>query len=592
MAKVDENKIALHAGRLLLPTALGLLIGFWCADHGMRFVPDALILIASVVLVSCGLLSFVFQRQDPRPREKLRASRAGVALAVLALLALFWIGRPSALTEQSATDFERTFVADQQRLRQYTRGMTKVIESLERQQIPPAGADSMLSPDQESALLDSWVGFRDYAMALDQIRAFHEDYYRFDVSRRGRLRHIKSVLLTFAAELTLYEQAARFASRIARNENARKFINTSHEAKHLPAGSLSLMRQELLGVRDQARLLAGEQYLHSLAVTFNARQLAEAHGLTPLWKRAERSLNAIDALGKIDRTEATVRADLQLLKRALTRSWYPIQKGAAEKLGDTRVRRIGEYLIDKPTREKVDKELAPGDVLLARKNWYLSNLGLPGFWPHAILYLGTPAKLAQFFDEDPATNAWVAQQAGKPQRFSEWLAARSPGVWRQYQRSEHGEARRVIEAVSEGVVFSTLGHCAGDYMAALRPRIDKRAKAQAIAVAFLQIGKPYDFDFDFATSDALVCTELVWRALRSAKDKQGVDIPLSSVAGRMTLPANDIATLYAQQHGKPDRMFDFVAFIDANEGNRKAFVSDEKAFRVTHERPKWDVAQK
>jgi len=31
----------------------------------------------------------------------------------------------------------------------------------------------------------------------------------------------------------------------------------------------------------------------------------------------------------------------------------------------------------------------PGDVLLERRNWFMSNIGIPGFWPHVAFFIGT-----------------------------------------------------------------------------------------------------------------------------------------------------------------------------------------------------------
>jgi hypothetical protein len=51
--------------------------------------------------------------------------------------------------------------------------------------------------------------------ATDQIRVFYEDWYRFDPSRAQRSFHLRSFLLTFAAELTLYEKGTKLAKLIA-----------------------------------------------------------------------------------------------------------------------------------------------------------------------------------------------------------------------------------------------------------------------------------------------------------------------------------------------------------------------------------------
>ena len=93
-------------------------------------------------------------------------------------------------------------------------------------------------------------------------------------------------------------------------------------------------------------------------------------------------------------------------------------------------------------------------------------------------------------------------------------------------------AFRELELAAEGLPNDSQVF---EYLAALRPRLDKVAKAQAITEAFTYLGKPYDYDFDFATDHALVCTELVWRAYRPREDKPGLDFDLVDVAVAETM---------------------------------------------------------
>jgi hypothetical protein len=581
------------------PLPLGLLAGFWVADRGVALVPTALAGASAVLLVAglAWLAAASLRRgagggdaQQAVARRSLGIGAAVTAFALAGLGATRWVARPSPLVSLGDEAFDAAFAQDGRAYLEIARGMEALVARLERAGVPAAEADRVLGAEEERLVLAGWLALRDHALALDGIRRFYEDYYRVDPARGGRARHVKSFLLTYAAELALYENVARFSARVGKNDSAKKFLDAPHPAANLPAGSLSRLREELLGARDQARVLAGERYLGVLAEGFGARRLAERLGIDWLWRRVEAHLGSIRAAGTLARAETSVRADLQGLKRGLRDIWYPVQKEAAEILGDTRVRRIGWYLIDRALQEEVDARLEPGDVLLARKNWYLSNVGLPGFWPHAIVYLGEPDKLRRFFD-DPDVRAWVAAETGEPLDLATMLERRHGRAWQSYVGGTAGDAYRVIEAVSEGVVFSTLDHCAGDYLAALRPRLDKRAKAQAVAAAFAHFDKPYDFDFDFATDHALVCTELVWRAYRPAQGKRGFDIPLVELAGRWTLPANEIAAHYARQHGRDGADLDFVLFVDAREKLRKAFLSTEAAFRASAERSKWDLSQ-
>ena len=149
----------------------------------------------------------------------------------------------------------------------------------------------------------------------------------------------------------------------------------------------------------------------------------------------------------------------------------------------------------------------------------------------------------------------------------------------------------VIEAVSEGVLQHSLGEAGGDYMAALRPNLPSVVKARAIAQAFAYVGRPYDFDFDFATDHALVCTELVWRSYRARNGEPGLEMPLETVAGRRTLPANTFAKVFRDEHGQDTARFSFVAYLEGNEASQAVAVRDEAAFLDTPTRSKWDFTQ-
>lgn len=260
----------------------------------------------------------------------------------------------------------------------------------------------------------------------------------------------------------------------------------------------------------------------------------------------------------------------------------------AEWLGDTRLRKRTSSLISAEQIDWLATQLQPGDVMVERRNWYLSNLGLPGFWPHAELYVGDPATLAAAFDQDPQVRAEYGA-AG----LTGYLQKELPTVWADYQaKAEDGRPHRVIEAVSEGVVFSSLHEAAqADYLGAMRPRLSQLDKARAIAAAFAQYGKPYDFDFDFLTQSTLVCSELVYVAYQTLAPKQGLNLPLTEVMGRQTLPPTDLVKLFDQQYASAARQLDFVAFLDGRESTRTAVVATEADLRASWQRPKWDLAQ-
>ena len=101
-----------------------------------------------------------------------------------------------------------------------------------------------------------------------------------------------------------------------------------------------------------------------------------------------------------------------------------------------------------------------------------------------------------------------------------------------------------------------------DAVAVLRLKLSMAEKRQVIANAFRHAGKPYDFDF--FSSDKLVCTEVVYRSFGGL-----LDVPLVEIMGRQTLPAINIVEAWA--HGD---QLEFVAFLDGNERTGKCEWAD------------------
>ena len=174
--------------------------------------------------------------------------------------------------------------------------------------------------------------------------------------------------------------------------------------------------------------------------------------------------------------------------------------------------------INEGSRRNLEKLLRPGDVLVTRHDHAFTNLFLPGYWPHAALYVGS--------EEDRRR----MQIELDPEREARW-------------RSDH----RVLEALKDGVLFRPLDQTlAVDAVAVIRPQLGEADIARAIERAAQHEGKLYDFDFDFFRSDRLVCTEVIYRAYDGCGP---VRLELTERSGRPTLSAEDLLDLAVDGEG-------------------------------------------
>jgi hypothetical protein len=156
-------------------------------------------------------------------------------------------------------------------------------------------------------------------------------------------------------------------------------------------------------------------------------------------------------------------------------------------------------------REKILRLAKPGDVFITRHDDAMSNLFLPGHWPHAAFFIGSESQRA-------AIGLDLPQGASDPVVF---LEAKKDGV-------RFRPATDTLEV---------------DALVVLRPPLGVREIADSLARGMRHVGKPYDFAFDFRNSDRLACTAVIYRAYHGAGE---LAFSLVETGGRLCLPAEEL----------------------------------------------------
>lgn len=191
---------------------------------------------------------------------------------------------------------------------------------------------------------------------------------------------------------------------------------------------------------------------------------------------------------------------------------------------------IGEATVTGEVRQRVHDEmiplLQPGDILLDKTRFALTDRFIPGHFGHVAMWLGTVEDLEGFGVFDVKTNKLSSDKA------------------RQYQE-QIADGHCVLEALRPGVQVNSLEHFLNvDEVAVLRfkqrgtPEQHREFIRYAITRGLFHLGQDYDFNFDVNTSNTIVCSELVYQAFPAE-----VEWPTESAMGRPTISPDNVATL-------------------------------------------------
>ena len=431
---------------------------------------------------------------------------------------------------------------------------------------PVITAPQIATADAKKLRAD-WARFLEASFELDLIKMRYRAFYQVNGFRHPRL-HAKAFVIGYGALVSQYRAALIVMAQIDKYETAKRLLDDAQPELGIPAGSFSRVQLMISHPDEILRLNAGRAYLLLMQSRLEDDDPAVCRAQLQLAEITDLALTNVSAL---------VNNPLDVLEHKASNAWFPVQKGVA--LGMASIRTVSRrYFISPADLKSAEQALMPGDIMLTRREWHLTNLGIPGYWTHAALHIGTLEQMDRYFDELPLLNG-RAPSAVIRDRFPQVYAALC-------QKDATGGLPSVIEALRPGVIVQTLEASAtADSLAVLRPKVSRADRWQAVVAALSHYGKPYNYDFDFRIDSALVCSQLVYKAYETIA---GLHLEPTMSSGRLLLSPNELAIKYDREMAGDNSEFELVLFLDGiNVGevlNRSA-----EDFRSSWSRPKWHI---
>ncbi len=454
--------------------------------------------------------------------------------------------------------------------------------------ISRAGIETnMLSPQQLRGVYRFWTSFSRHLDTLETISdRWHCGWGKTLFASQVR-DGFEGYFLGISAKISRFMAVSRLTHYLAGRKKLRSLFEESVPEYKISEGKLT---HHVLGAVNPRNVLAMYQFYTSHQEDLSRFYAGKEKGFAPI----------ADTDGLLECYFEGTKDILDglILRIAKDPTWYkyifgslaenalnliaPLQENLFTWVGDTRIKKKQTRLITPQQVDEMETVMQPGDIIIERQNWYLSNVFLPGFWPHGAIYIGDARKLAAFLDDDPQVKAFYAKRnfAG----FMDWLQKTYPDKYKAYTetpaKGEHPKS--VLEAISEGIVLNTMRHaCYADYVGVLRPRLPKVDIAKAIEAGFYYNGRSYDFSFDFYTESDLVCTELVVKCFAPFKNKKGLVFPTETAMGKQAVRADEFVKTFTREEGSPKAQLDFVYFLRGKEKAGKAVVADVKALKAS-----------
>jgi uncharacterized protein YycO len=297
------------------------------------------------------------------------------------------------------------------------------------------------------------------------------------------------LMISLSAMLIRYDNYLVVYKYYNDNTKLREFLNDEDSAYNIPKNTLQdiVNTYNSLSQRDDVKKLI--DYYESHIDSYNIETESDPLFLY-LYDLITRSPSY--QLGFDNSAENTENSIVNIYNIAVDaeddiqdRIIYELSKGFGNTAGLVATRK-GKLYGDEDVANNIRTHIQPGDILLEKTPFRLTDKLIPGHWGHAAVYIGTEDELREL-------GIWDNEVV---QKFHE----------------EIKNGKVIDEALRDGVQLNTIEHFLDiDDLAIMHDKNESlEDKKYRIILTLRELGKEYDFNFDVETSDKIVCSELIY----------------------------------------------------------------------------------
>jgi len=336
----------------------------------------------------------------------------------------------------------------------------------------------------------------------------------------------KAVMLSLSAALTLYDNYLMGALLFESDKRLRRIVNdpdkgfgiSANELLEITVAANSISKQEK--VQEGILFFTKTQNLYADKNDDDFDYLQLLINSSPAYTHLK-SIGIKEMIKKKFKMYSTISRDV--VAEIRDEGFDGVSKFFGNSVGLIESRK-GKLYHKEMIRKELLQQLQPLDILLEKTPFRLTDKLIPGHFGHVAIWVGSQKELKE-------KGLWN----------NDIITPYHQMITPQGQAEDSKDGRLIVEALREGVKLSSLEDFMNiDDIAILRPifkdNVSEKEK-ESLLLAFRQVGKEYDFNFDVNTTEKIVCSELAYVCFPQ------INWPTEKTVGRHTISPDNVAHL-------------------------------------------------